>query len=61
MTDWTRLAGMRCTCPPKCTDVRWGDGPRACNPECQPCRLMAGELYEKPDKKKTTITKERAA
>ncbi len=27
MSDWTRLAGMRCSCPPGCTEGdTWGDG-----------------------------------
>lgn len=45
-TDWSKLAGMRCTCPPKCTTGdRWGDGPRECAADCSPCRLMAGKAY----------------
>ncbi len=46
---WAPLAGMRCSCPPGCTvGNTWGDGPRACDPNCEPCRLMAGKPYCKP-------------
>ena len=55
MTDWDRLAGLICTCPPGCTVGNvWGDGPRKCATDCEPCRLMAGQTYTKPNTKKAT-------
>jgi len=51
MTDWIRLEGMVCTCPPLCTIGNvWGDGPRDCDPACLPCRLIRGTTYTKPFK-----------
>lgn len=49
MTDWGLLRGMVCSCPPHCTTgTKWGDGDRDCNPDCGPCRLMAGTPYSSP-------------
>lgn len=50
-TDWSKLAGLRCNCRPKCTDVVWGDA-GICHPECEPCRIMAGTTYTRPNAKK---------
>lgn len=62
MTDWDRLRGMTCTCPPACTTGKtWGDGPRDCNPTCQPCQTMGGTAYTKPGKPSNTAPKEIAA
>lgn len=49
---WDALAGKRCTCPPGCTtgDI-WGDGPRDCAADCEPCRIRAGQPYFKPNAK----------
>lgn len=41
------MAGQVCTCPPECSDVRWGDGPRDCDPGCVPCRNMRGQPLRK--------------
>jgi hypothetical protein len=41
------LAGQACICRPGCTDRRWGDG-GTCSPECVPCLVMRGHIYNKP-------------
>jgi len=57
VTDWSRLAGLTCTCPPGCTTGNtWGDGPRKCATDCKPCRLMAGQTYTKPNTKKANAS-----
>lgn len=49
VAEWARLAGMRCTCPPDCSTLQtWGAGPRDCDDECEPCRIMAGRPYHRP-------------
>jgi hypothetical protein len=53
--DTTTSIAERCTCPPGCTTgPRIGDGPRDCDPSCQPCRLHAGQrhidIFPKPTK-----------
>jgi len=51
-TDWARLAGLTCNCPPGCTDVKWGDG-GICDPKCRPCRIMSGSTYTSPPRRKS--------
>lgn len=46
-TDWSLLRGMRCICPPGCTDEVWGDN-EACVSDCEPCTLMRGTVYTSP-------------
>jgi len=41
------MAGKACTCAPGCSDVRWGDGPSSCDPDCVPCRNMRGQPLRK--------------
>lgn len=45
------MEGKVCICPPDCTKDRWGDGARRCDPECVPCRIMRGRVYEPPRKR----------
>jgi len=45
---WFRLAGKRCTCPPRCTTTHWGSGAVDCDKKCEPCRIMKGKLYVPP-------------
>ena len=42
------LAGLVCTCRNNCTNTRWGNGPTPCDPNCQPCQIMAGQPYTAP-------------
>ena len=44
------LVGKTCTCPPGCTDHRWGDGATDCDEDCKPCQIMSGRTYEVPPK-----------
>ena len=46
-TDWSRLAGMACNCRIGCTGAHWGDA-GICDPNCRPCRIMAGVTYTSP-------------
>jgi hypothetical protein len=46
MCDPVTIVGRVCMCPPGCTDVTCGDGPRGCAPSCEVCRLMAGRKYK---------------
>lgn len=55
---WHHLHGLTCTCPPGCTDRRWGDA-GTCARSREPCRLMAGHPYvgkPKSSKKNTTTS-----
>lgn len=61
---WDRFAGLTCTCPPGCTERRWGDA-GTCARSCEPCRLMAGHPYvakpKSPKKTNATSTMDDAA
>ena len=60
---WVHLYGLVCTCPPGCTDRRWGDA-GTCARSCEPCRLMVGQTYvplPKSKKKPATTTTTEAA
>ncbi len=50
-TDWSALAGLTCRCPQGCTNERWGDG-GICAAHCEPCRILAGTTYTKPNRKR---------
>ena len=41
--DPATLAGKVCTCPAGCSDTHWGNGPKPCDTDCRPCRIMAGK------------------
>lgn len=49
-TNWTALAGLTCHCPTGCTDKVWGDA-SICDPDCHPCKIMAGTVYTSPRQK----------
>lgn len=40
------LVGLRCTCPPECTETRVGDGARDCDPGCRVCSDRQGRLWK---------------
>jgi ssDNA-binding Zn-finger/Zn-ribbon topoisomerase 1 len=41
------LVGRRCTCAPDCSDTHWGNGRVACDPLCEPCKLLRGNPLHK--------------
>lgn len=41
------IVGHSCTCPEKCSDSHWGNGPNKCDPRCVPCQRMKGQPLEK--------------
>lgn len=45
LCDPESMVARPCSCPAGCTDTRWGNGPRECDPECVPCRRMHGQPY----------------
>jgi len=61
---WHHLHGLTCTCPPGCTERRWGDA-GTCARSYEPCRLMAGHPYvakpKSPKRTNTTSTMDDAA
>lgn len=43
LCDPTEFVGRSCSCRPDCSNKRYGDGPTACDPQCQVCRIQAGQ------------------
>lgn len=61
---WHHLHGLTYTCPPGCTERRWGDA-GTCARNCVPCREMKGTPYtpkpKSPKRTNTTSTMDDAA